>query len=111
MRPDLARPSSSFGRRGSRVSRIAWAIVLVVGLAGCGHREGAGEFDFGRLCPGQHPGDTGCCDPGYHMERTICCPPGYHEVSDVEHADWGACLPDETPADADAAPDGGVDAP
>jgi hypothetical protein len=111
MRPDPARPSSSFGRPGGMASRIAWAIGLVVGLAGCGHRVGTGVFDFIELCLEERPGDVGCCPPGEHVERKTCCPPGRHEVADVEHADWVVCVLDETPAGADAASDAGADAP
>jgi hypothetical protein len=91
-------------------SRIAWAIVLVVGLAGCGHRVGIGVIDSTAVCLEQHPGDVvRCCYPGDHVERTICCPPGSSEVADVEHADWSTCVFDETGADATS--DAGADAP
>jgi hypothetical protein len=110
MRPDPARPSSPFGQLGGMASRIAWAIVLLGSLAGCGPAVGTGAIDFSALCLEEHPGDVRCCFPGEHIERTICCPPNSHEVSDVEHPEWTLCLPDETPADAGAALDGGADA-
>jgi hypothetical protein len=112
-----ARPSLSFGRLGGVASRIAWGIALLVGLAGCGPLVGTGVTDFNAICLQERPGDIGCCPPGDHIERTTCCPPNSHEVSDVEHADWVACIPDEVPADdgADAGTatelDAGADAP
>lgn len=105
MRPDPTRPSSSFGSAGGMAARIARAIVLLVGLAGCGPRIGIGVTDLEAECLKELPGDVRCCYPGEHIDQDNCCPDGEHLVRDVEHADWAICLPDETPADA------GADAP
>jgi hypothetical protein len=113
MRPDPARPSSSFGRRGGMASHIARAIVLFVGLAGCGPQVGGGVFNLNSLCLEESPGDLSCCYPGDHIDNGLCCDPGYHAVTDVEHADWKTCVLDENPADAgaDTPLDAGTDAP
>jgi hypothetical protein len=90
-------------------SRIAGAIVLLIGLAGCGHRVGTGVWDLAAVCLEEHPGDVGCCWSGDHVDQGTCCPPGSHVVSDFEHEDWKLCVSDEEPADVEQ--DAGADAP
>src|SRR5262245_31165650 len=90
-RPDPARSSSSFGRLDGMSSRGAWAIVLLVGLAGCVATVG----DLSTDCLEQRPGDIRCCLGDGHIDQGICCPAGMHAVPDVEHPDWRACVWDE----------------
>lgn len=113
MRPDPAQSSSSFDRRSGRVSRLARAIVLLIGFAGCGGVEsGGGVLDLAAKCLEEHPGFAGCCFPDEHVDHGTCCPDGSHALADVEHADWRICVPDADPADADAdaPPDADADA-
>jgi hypothetical protein len=89
------------------VSRLAWAIGLLVGLVGCVVRV----IDVPAGCLEEHPGQVGCCVPGDHVSNGTCCPAGWHALSDVEHEDWRVCVPDEDPcADASACLDAGTDA-
>ena len=82
-------------------SRIAWVLVLLVNLAGCGPTVGTGVDDQTAKCLELHPGDVRCCAPDGHIDHGICCPPGSHEVTDFEHADWRVCVWDaEAGADA-----------
>jgi hypothetical protein len=115
MRPDPARPSSSFGRFGGRVACLVRVIALVVGLTGC--NSNSSGISLSELCLKERPGDIRCCfSPGWHVDDGRCCPRGYHALTDVEREDWKICVPDEDPcADAgaclDAGSDAGADAP
>jgi hypothetical protein len=87
--------------------RIAWAIVLLVGFAGCVLTS----IDVEAECLKDHPGQVGCCYPGGHVSNGTCCPPGYDAISDVEHEAWRICTHDEAPcADAGVCLDAGADA-
>jgi hypothetical protein len=98
------------------VLRLAWAIGLLVGLAGCR----VTVIDLAAVCLEDHPDDARCCVAGDHPDHGTCCGPGAHAISDVEHPDWRVCVWDEDPcadagacpdADADAEADAGADAP
>jgi hypothetical protein len=109
MRPDPARPSSSFGRFGGKVARLVWAIALLVGLTGCNSDDPG--IDFFAACLKERPGDVRCCAKDWHIDDGTCCPRGYHTLTDVEREDWRICVPDEDPcADAGACLDAGADA-
>jgi hypothetical protein len=109
MRPDPAHPSLSLGKLGGMASRLARAIVLSVGFAGCRHEVGTGLSDLSAKCLEEHPGDVRCCPIGTHIDHGTCCDDGFHAVSDFEHEDWRICVPDENPAGAEQ--DAGADAP
>jgi hypothetical protein len=86
------------------IVRRAWALVLLVGLAGCV----VTAIDVAAVCLEKYPGQVGCCGvPGDHVSNGTCCAPGHHAVSDVEHEDWRICVWDEDPC-ADGGVDGGA---
>jgi hypothetical protein len=95
------------------MSRIALAILILAGLAGCGPWVGQPGTDLSAECLKDHPGDWRCCSPNAHVTNGTCCLAGEHAVSDVDHPDWRTCVPDEDPGDAgaDAESDACADAP
>src|SRR5689334_1905575 len=121
MRPDPAPPPFPAARWAGLVVDKGWAIVLLVGVAGCV----TDNADATAKCLQMYPGDVlGCCAPGDHIDHGTCCASGMHVISDVEHPDWRVCVPDAPPcsgmlddggacldAGADAGMDAGADAP
>jgi hypothetical protein len=94
---------------------LRW-IVLFAGLTACRQQDA----DLSAACLEMYPGLSKCCTGTTRPDNGICCPFGMHAVSDIDHPDWKACVPDEQPhTDAGVCPaantgieaDAGADAP